>query len=214
MKLSELIKNYRKEHHISARSFAKLAGFSNAYISLLENDKVNSPSIDALNSIANAMGLSLDAMLRSVDDMNVRLSKEASGYQSVKNIFPVPEMHKVPLIGTIACGEPIYADQEYGYIETSVKADFCLRAQGDSMTGARIRNGDIVYCLAQPEVQNGEIAAVIIDDEATLKRFYFYGDTIVLHPENPDFQDLVYRGEEMAAVRILGKAIEFRGKVR
>ncbi|WP_290155038.1 LexA family transcriptional regulator, partial [uncultured Dubosiella sp.] len=165
------------------------------------------------------INLTPDDLLKLMDDTRVSLSDQSTNPPSlftsgIKNIFPVPEMHKIPLIGTIACGKPIYADQEYGYIETSIKADFCLRAQGDSMTGARIRNGDIVYCLAQPEVQNGEIAAVIIDDEATLKRFYSYGDTIVLHPENPDFPDLTYHGEEMANVRILGKAIEFRGKVR
>ncbi len=118
-------------------------------------------------------------------------------------------MHKVPLVGTISCGEPIYADQECGNIETSVKADFCLRAQGDSMIGARIRNGDIVYCLSQPEVQNGEIAAVIIDDEATLKHFFYYPDRglVILKASNPAYEDLIYMDDELADIRILGKAI-------
>lgn len=114
-------------------------------------------------------------------------------------------------MGDIACGEPIFANEEYGsFISTTddLDVDFCLRAVGDSMIGARIYDGDIVFVRKQSTVDNGEIAAVLIDDEATLKRVYYYPDKnkLVLSPENPKYEPFVYIGEELSEVRILGKA--------
>ena len=134
------------------------------------------------------------------------------------NVLPLPEMKKVPLLGEIACGEPIFAEEQYGeYIdlEAGVSADFCLRAKGDSMTGARIQDGDIVFIRKQDIVGNGEIAAVLIDNEATLKRVYYYPEKakIVLNPENPKYEPLVYVGEELNEIRILGKAVAFQSSV-
>ena len=89
------------------------------------------------------------------------------------NCFPI-EKRKFPLLGNIACGEPIFADEDFeGYVEAGadIDADFCLRASGDSMIGARIHDGDIVFIKQQPIVDNGQIAAVLIENEATLKRF-------------------------------------------
>ena len=101
-------------------------------------------------------------------------------------------------------------------VSDDIDADFCLRAKGDSMTGARIYDGDIVFIRRQPTVENGEIAAVIIDNEATLKRVYFYKDKdkLVLSPENPAFEPLVYIGSELEEIRILGKAVAFQSIVR
>lgn len=134
------------------------------------------------------------------------------------NVIPLPEMKKVPLLGEIACGEPIFAEEQYGeYIdlEAGVSADFCLRAKGDSMIGARIQDGDIVFIRKQDVVANGEIAAVLIDNEATLKRVYYYPEKakIVLNPENPKYEPLVYVGEELNEIRILGKAVAFQSSV-
>jgi repressor LexA len=82
------------------------------------------------------------------------------------------------------------------------------------MTGARIYDGDLVFIRFQPTVENGEIAAVAIDDEATLKRVYRYGDMIMLKPENPAYKEKVFSGEEMNKVRILGKAVAFQSYVQ
>ena len=137
---------------------------------------------------------------------------------NIKNILPI-KTKKVPLLGDIACGKPIWAEQTYGeFINVSddVDADFCLRASGDSMIGARIYDGDIVFIKKQDMVNNGEIAAVIIDNEATLKRVYYYPEKnkIVLNPENPAFEPLVYINEELNEIRILGKAVAFQSIVR
>ena len=91
----------------------------------------------------------------------------------------------------------------------NVHADFCLRCNGDSMVGARIKDGDVVFIRQQPEVENGEIAAVIIDDEATLKRVYLSADKIILQPENPRYEPFVFVGEELSQIRIIGKAVAF-----
>ncbi len=133
------------------------------------------------------------------------------------NIIPIPKMKKVPLLGDIACGVPIFAEEQYGeYIESDVKADFCLRATGDSMIYARILDGDIVFIKKQEMVENGEIAAVLIDNEATLKRVYYYPDKskIVLSPENAQYEPFVFVGEELNEIKILGKAIAFQSNVR
>ena len=142
--------------------------------------------------------------------------REGQKYGKFDNVFEL-KTKKVPLLGEIACGQPIYADEVHGEFYTTtnaLNADFCLQARGDSMINARIFDGDIVFCKYQPTVENGEIAAVIIDDEATLKRFYFDKDKrqITLVPENPAYQPLVFIGPDVANVRVIGKAIAFQSQ--
>ncbi len=125
---------------------------------------------------------------------------------------------KIPLLGDIACGEPIFADEqhtEYVVTDDSIDADYCLRCDGDSMIGARIMDGDIVFIRCQEMVNNGEIAAVIINDSATLKRVYYYPDVnkLILSPENPKYAPFVYVGEELNQIRILGKAVAFQSSL-
>ena len=134
------------------------------------------------------------------------------------NLFPVTR-RRYPLLGDIACGEPIFAEEDReSYIEsgTDIQADFCLRAKGDSMIGARILDGDIVFIQKMPMVDNGSIAAVIIDNEATLKRVYYYPEDrkLVLAAENAKYAPFVYVGEELDHICILGKAIAFQSDVR
>ena len=104
-------------------------------------------------------------------------------FEKYPNIIPVPEMRKVPLLGAIACGEPIYREEnEWIRLPNNIHADFCLRCEGDSMINARIFDGDIVFIQACQTVDNGQIAAVSIDNEATLKRVYYYPDKNKLVP--------------------------------
>lgn len=125
---------------------------------------------------------------------------------------PLPEMQKVPIVGHIACGEPILAEQNIeGYVDApiDVHVDFALICKGDSMIDAGIQNGDAVFIRIQETVENGEIAAVRIDDEATLKRVYWDGDTLVLMPANNAYVPKSFRGEEINDVHIEGKAIGY-----
>ncbi len=131
------------------------------------------------------------------------------------NINPI-RTQKIPLLGNVACGEPIVANPEYElYVDatTDIHADFALRAKGDSMINARIFDGDIVFIRQQPDVDNGEIAAVIIEDEVTLKRVYKFENSLELRAENPRYRPLVYSGEELNHVKILGKAVAFQSDV-
>lgn len=148
-------------------------------------------------------------------------STAASLVDTVSNLLPLPKIRKVPRLGTIACGEPILADEnieDYDKAPEGVNCDFTLKCKGDSMVGARINDGDIVYIRQQDEVENGEIAAVLVDDagesDATLKRVYLYENQIVLQAENPKYSPWVYTGEDMNKVRIIGKAVAFLSEVQ
>ena len=140
------------------------------------------------------------------------IGRSDSVYPTYDNIVPMPKMVKVPLLGTIACGEPITAEENieaFLNMPEEIKGTFALRCKGDSMINARIFDGDIVFIREQPDVENGEIAAVLIDNEATLKRVYKYDGRIELRAENPTFKPLSYEGEALADIRILGKAVGF-----
>lgn len=137
---------------------------------------------------------------------------------SIPGVHPIPKMRKVPLVGSIACGQPLLAEQNiegYAGIPEDIRADFALYCKGDSMIGARIYDGDVVYIRIQPDVEDGEIAAVLIENEATLKRVYKIGsDRLELRAENPSFATLRYHGEELNNIRIMGKAVYFTSMVR
>ena len=122
---------------------------------------------------------------------------------------PMPEMVQVPLIGAIACGTPITAEQNIEQmvcVPSRWHATFTLTCKGQSME-PRIHDGDLVAIRSQAEVENGEIAAVRIGEEATLKRVYLHPSFIELRPENPAFESIILSREEMNSVTIEGKAI-------
>ena len=126
---------------------------------------------------------------------------------------------KLPLLGNVACGEPIFAEESfdaYVSVGSDVEADFCLRAKGDSMINARIFDGDILFVKSQPMVDDGEIAVVLIEDEATVKRVYYdrENNTITLVPENPTYKVMRFMGEQLNQIRILGKVIAGQYDVR
>lgn len=119
---------------------------------------------------------------------------------------------KLPMLGNIACGKPIFAEESHeSYVDASndVDADFCLTAKGDSMINARIFDGDILFVKSQEIVEDGEIAVVLIEDEATVKRVYYdrENNVITLIPENPTYKPMRYSGAELDQIRILGKVV-------
>ena len=130
------------------------------------------------------------------------------------NVVPYTPAGRVPLVGEIACGEPILAEQnivDYVDVPGHIKADYALTCHGESMINLGIRDGDIAYIRQQEIVNNGQIAAVIIDNEATLKRWYYYPDNnkLMLVAENSKYEPLFYSGEQLNQVRCLGKAVYF-----
>lgn len=142
---------------------------------------------------------------------------ETDAAETVDNIYILDKI-KLPMLGKVACGEPIFADEDresYIMVGTDIGADFCLQCQGDSMINARIHDGDIVFVKKTDIVENGEIAVVIIDDEATLKRFFYYREQnlVILKPENPKYQDIILTGEQLNQVRVIGRAVAFQSDV-
>ena len=168
---------------------------------------------DAVYSIAQILNVS-EAWLMGYDvPMEPDHPDSKPAADSVPAGFiPLPKMHKIPLVGAITCGEPITAEQNLtGSVDVpdDIHCDFALRCKGDSMIGAGIHDRDVVYIRIQPEVENGEIAAVRIGDEATLKRVYLHPDYIELRPENPAYESIIRRREEMNDVHIEGKAVGY-----
>ena len=176
------------------------------------------PSIHTLRSCAIAMGITLDTLMHKLDPdqlINVTDIAPSPSIPNDLNIFPI-ERKKIPMLGKIACGQPIMSEEVFdGYVQCNgnIHADFCLRAAGDSMINARIYDGDIVFIRQQPEVENGEIAAVSIDGSVTLKRVYLGEDYVELKPENPTYKPLRFNKSDFNQFRILGKAIAFQGDI-
>lgn len=203
------MKSRRKAIGLSAERVAEILGVSPATIYRYENGDIEKVPGERLGPIASALQTT-PAYLMGWEDPDVKA-------ELLPNIIPMPEMRKIPLVGSIACGEPILADEnieEYISIPKHLAGDFALTCKGDSMINARIFDGDIVYIRQQDTVENGEIAAVLIDGEATLKRVKLRPDRIILEPENPLYDPFVFRHEEMNNVRILGKAVAFTSAVR
>lgn len=176
-------------------------GVSKATVQRWESGNISNMRRDKIAKLASALDVS-PTQLIGYDDATPLPS----------NVVPMPKPGTVPLIGSIACGTPILAEEnieEYVDLPKHIHADFALTCKGDSMIGADIHDGDVVYVRRQPEVRSGQIAAVLIDDEATLKRVYLQGETVVLQPENPAYPPLIFSGSEAAALRILGLAVAF-----
>lgn len=207
MTTGQRMKLRRKSIGLSAERVAEMLGVSPATIYRYENGDIEKVPGDRLGTIARVLQTT-PAYLMGWD---------STASEQPTNIIPLPQMRKIPLIGTIACGAPILAEEhieEYIDIPKHINADFALTCKGDSMINARIFDGDIVYIRQQDTVENGEIAAVLIDGDATLKRVKLYEDHISLEPENPQYRPQVYWGEEMNDVRILGKAVAFTSAIR
>lgn len=217
MILGDLIKQYRKEHGYSMDAFAQKSGLSKAYISILErnvnpvNGKPVIPSLETIKAVSQAIGADFNDVIAMLDG-NQKVSLHSEAPAIPPGFEPMPKMKKVPLIGSIACGDPITAmENREGEIDVpeDIRCDFALRCKGNSMIGAGIHDGDAVYIRIQREVENGQIAAVRIGDEATLKRVYLHTDYIELRPENPDYESIIRRREEMNDVHIEGKAVGY-----
>lgn len=209
------IRNRREELGLSQYELGKRLGYkSRSSINKIELDQRNLTQ-SKIKAIAEALETT-PAYIMGWDEPDQKLDKE--NLKFFDNLFPI-ETKKFPLIGNIACGKPILADEQFeAYIEAgaNIKADFCLRAKGDSMIGARIYDGDIVFIRKQEMVDDGEIAAVLIDDEATLKRVYYdqESNVIQLFAENPQYKTMRFAGEELDHIRILGKAVALQTDIK
>ncbi len=205
LSIGKRIKEIRISKNITQDELALKIGTTKQTIYKYENEIVTNIPSQKIELISNALNTTPDYLMGWSD-------KSTDDLYSIPGINPIPKTYKRPRLGTIACGEPILAEENieaYDNIPDNIKCDFTLVCKGDSMINARINDGDIVYIKQQSQVDNGEIAAVLIDNEATLKRVYIYDDKVVLQPENTKYPPFVYTKEEMNNIRILGKAVGF-----
>ncbi len=215
MTLAERLKKERNKKGLSQKELAdKLDMNARTYASYERGERDISTSV--LLNICRTLNISSDALLGNdiYENNDIGLSELMDKYDNIKPV----KLKRFPMLGEIACGEPIFADEDrehYVMADMDIHADFCLTAKGDSMVNARIYEGDIVFIKEMPIVENGDIAAVIIENEATLKRVYYYPDDNMLQlvAENPKYKPLVYQGEELNHIRILGKAVYFMSTV-
>jgi repressor LexA len=201
---TETLTKLREERNYNKRQLAELLEMPYTTYNNYETG-AREPNSDVLKKIASLFGVTIDYLLgieKSVFD--------------IPGVLPIPKTTKKPRLGVIACGDPILAVENldgYDDVPENIHCDFTLICKGDSMIGARIHDGDVVYIRQQEEVENHEIAAVIIDEEAvTLKRVYRDNDHLVLMAENPTFPPIVVNGQHTA--RIIGKAVGFTSIIK
>lgn len=214
MTIGEIILKYRTEHGLSQRQFAaKCKDVTNGYVSMVEQGRNPStgkpviPSIEKLNAFAHGMGMSLRDLLTMADDMPVSIDTDPLP----PAIKPISELHmqRVPVLGNVAAGEPVYAPEDAEvYISSPVKCDAALTVQGDSMEPTYL-DGDLLYIKCVPDVPEGRIAVVFLDDECAVKHIYKRPTGLTLISENPAYPPRLIEFEDYANVRIFGVPVGF-----
>lgn len=201
------IKYYKNKLNLTSAQLAEKLGVAKSAITAWEQ-AISMPKAETIFDLCQIFNITPSQLYSESPELV---------WTQYKNTFPIAKQ-KIPLLGSIACGQPIYASEDresYVEIGTEIKADFCVKAQGDSMINARIKDGDIVFIKQQPMVENGEIAAVLIDDSVTLKRVYYEPNKqkIILNAENPKYPPMIYDGSDLEKIKILGKAVAFESDI-
>lgn len=213
--MAKRIKDLRTSQGMTLEQVAEKVGVGKSTVRKWETGLIANMRRDKIAALADALNTSPMYLMGWSDEINPLPKLDISKFD---NIFPI-NLKKVPLLGEIACGKPIFANEDresYVLAGSDIHADFCLRAKGDSMINARILDGDIVFIRKQDMVDNGEIAAVAIGDDVTLKRVVYYPEQnlLILKAENSKYQDMIYAQDQLDQVYILGKAIAFQSDVK
>lgn len=213
MEMSRKIYLLRTENHLTQSEFAKIAGATDKAVSSWEKG-TRSPKLQYTKPICEHFGIDLNTFIDESNDIY------KPGVPAGATPVDLTSRNRIPILGRIAAGLPMYADQNIeGYTLTDLNGGaeyFALRVKGDSMNAARIEDGDIIIVRRQEEVENGELAVVMVGDEdATVKRFYSTGSTVTLMPQsrNPEHQPQVYDLKK-TKIRVLGRVmkVEFIAK--
>jgi len=217
MKLQDKVVRLKTENGLTTDRLSELSGVPKGTINKILNGETRNPTIATLSSLAGVLGCPLEYLCGNPADIpgvyRIGHEKRPLAGLNLKNadcILPV-DRKAIPLLGSIAAGKPIFVEETFEVTEcaASMHCDFALRVKGDSMIGARIHDGDIVFIRHQDDVDDGQIAAVIIDDEATLKRVYHIKNGLQLLSENPKYAPIIATFEEYTCIRILGRAVGF-----
>lgn len=203
MEVGELLKKLRTEKDLSLDDVAKQLGLARQTLYKYETGLITNIPLTRIEELAKIYNVTPGYIMGWEDD-DVDLSK-------IPGIILPVKMKKIPILGTIACGEPIFAEENYeGYfmLDTNLpNSDFVLRAKGDSMIDANIFDGDLVFFKKKDDVDNGSIAAVLVDDEATLKKIYKNESNLILQPCNSNYAPIVLSENDHKNIRILGEMV-------
>ena len=210
MDINQKLKKRRLDLGLTMSELSKRVGVSEATISRWESGDIANMKRDKIVLLAKALNVT-PSFIMEWDDKT-----DGDRIRAIPGTRPAT-VKTIPLFTELSCGQPVFADESincYIPVGDDIEADFCLTANGDSMAGARINNGDVVFIQKVPQIQNGEIAAVWIDGVGTmLKRVYIQDGTLTLTAENPKYPPLVYTQARAQEVRLLGKAVAFQSAV-
>ena len=215
--LGERIRRLRKEKGLSLEQLADFIGTSRQTVHRYETGAISNIPSEKVEIMAKALGTTPACLMGWEDDAGFPSFNNIGGSIADIGIGKTKEK-KLPILGRVACGEPVFASEDHGYYARAsgdIKADFCLTAKGDSMINARIFDGDLLFVRKQDSVDDGEIAVILIDDEATVKRVYFNREDgiLTLMPENPTYKPMRYMGSQLDRIRILGKVVSGQYKI-
>ena len=204
------LKERRLQLNLTLKEVAAKVGVSEATVSRWEGGQIANMKRQYIAAYAAALQTTPGFIMTGKEEQETDTARRAVSIPP--GFMPLPRMVKKPLVGRIACGEPITAEQnieKYVDVPEDVHCDFCLECEGDSMIDVGIHDRDVVYIRIQPEVENGEIAAVRIGDEATLKKVYYDGESLILMPCNSAYLPKTYTGPALDEIKIEGKAVGF-----
>lgn len=198
-----IIKNLRTERDLTQEEVGKIIGASKQTLHKYENGIITNIPQDKIEALANLFDVSPSYIMG--------WEKDKTDLSNIPGVIPVKKIIKIPILGHIQCGSPVMSVENYeGYFPADpeiINSDFCLYADGDSMIDAGIHEGDLVFFKQTPQVENGTIAAVFVDDTTTLKRFYKKENQIILQPENKDYSPIIIDLDESTNIRILGEMV-------
>ena len=207
MDLRDVLARLKTENGLTTDQLSQISGVPKGTLNKLLNGETRNPTGSTLKKLADALNCPVELLY----------ARDVHATQGLRNAEDVLRIHRraIPLLGEIAAGLPIYADEETELIlcDDSLRCDFALRVRGDSMIGARIHDGDLVFIRSQDDVDDGEIAAVVLNDEATLKRVYHIKNGLQLLSENPRYAPMIFTLDECDSIRILGKAVGFQSRL-
>lgn len=206
MEFKDRLKELRESFNLNKRELSEKVNFSPSIISMYEAGE-RRPSIENLECLADFFNVDIDYLLGNTN-YTTRLSWQ-NEINLPANVTKLAKLKKIPILGTIACGDPIFAEENidgYFIADNNIKADFSLKARGDSMIDIGIHEGDLVFLRQQPIVENGEIAAVLIDNEATLKKIFLTEKEIILQPCNKNYPPIIVKDKN---IKIMGKLVGY-----
>jgi len=210
--LSEKLTKLKTENGLTTEMLAALSGVPKGTINKILNGETQNPTARTLGQLAKALGCAPGALYVGGGAAYELRENALPAYDGILPTFRRP----IPFLASVAAGEPVYDKERPELCAPAgepIRCDFALRVRGGSMIGARIFDGDIVFIRKQPDVDDGQIACVVADDEVSLKRVYHVRDGLTLVAENPDFPPMVFTGADRRSIRILGRAVGFQGRL-